>query len=401
MRSRMAGISAALVVMLAMPVLGTAPVLADPVTVAGARGLRAGSLTVEHQADPLGVDVAKPRLGWVLDSDRPAARQSAYQVQVSSAPGRAGDVWDSGRVPSAKSFDVEYAGAGLRPRTRYYWRVRVWDGDRRASAWSAAAWFETAFLDGADFHGDWIGARADRPTTSLQGASWIWYPQGNPADSAPVGTRYFRRTFDLPDAQVTAAHFQLTADDSFVLHVNGKQVAHSPQVADSWRTAVDADLTADLRPGRNVIAIQAANAQPGPSGLVGRLHIETADANPIDIVTDAAWQSSDVDTPGWQQPDFDDSTWPASLVAAAYGSGPWGNSVTAAPPPEPLLRKDFTTKKRIRSARVHGLRQDGPLRDVRRDPGTAVRRQHDRREPGARLLRDDEPRRVAELAVAR
>ena len=157
MRSRMAGISAALVVVLAMPVVGSAPVLADP----GARGLQAGTLTVEHQEDPLGVDVTKPRLGWVLDSDRPGARQSAYEVQVSSAPGRAGDVWDSGRVSSAKSFDVEYAGARLQPRTRYSWRVRVWDADRRASAWSEPAWFETAFLDGKDFQGDWIGARAD------------------------------------------------------------------------------------------------------------------------------------------------------------------------------------------------------------------------------------------------
>ena len=356
MRSRMAGVSAVLVVMLAAPVLGTAPVLAAPATVhvAGSRGLEVGPLTVEHQEDPLGVDVAKPRLGWVLTSDLAGARQSAYQVQVSSAPGRAGDVWDSGRVSSAKSFDVEYAGAALRPRTRYYWRVRVWDADRRASAWSEAAWFETAFLDGKDFQGDWIGVRAEPVTTSLQGASWIWYPQGNPADSAPVGTRYFRRTFDLPaDAQVTAAHLQLTADDNFVLHVNGKQVAGSPQVADSWRTAVDVDLTNDLRPGRNVLAIQTANAQPGPSGLVGKLHIETSDANPIDIVTDTAWKSSDTDTPGWQQPDFDDSTWPAALVAAAYGSGPWGNSVTAAPPSEPLLRKDFTAKKRIKSARAY------------------------------------------------
>lgn len=354
MRSRMTGISAALVVVLAMPVLGTAPVLADPGTVAGARDLRPGSLTVEHQEDPLGIDVAKPRLGWTLNPDVAGGRQSAYEVQVSSAPGRAGDVWDSGRVSAEKSFDVEYAGAALRPRTRYSWRVRVWDADRRASAWSDAAWFETAFLDGKDFQGDWIGARAEPVTTSLQGANWIWYPQGNPADSAPVGTRYFRRTIDLPaGARVTAARFQLTADDSFVLHVNGKQVAASPQVADSWRTAVDVDLTAELRPGRNVLAIQAANAQPGPSGLVGKLHLETAGASPADIVTDTAWKASDTDTPGWRQPDFDDSAWPASLVAAAYGSGPWGNSVTATTPPEPLLRKDFTAKKPIRSARAY------------------------------------------------
>ena len=362
MRSRVAGAWAVLVVLLAVPILGTGPVLADQgsggsdgsVQVARASGLEAGRLTVEHQENPLGVDVAKPRLGWVLESGVPGAKQSAYQVQVSSGPNGAGNLWDSGRVSSTKSFDVEYGGADLRSRTRYYWRVRAWDAGQRASAWSESAWFETAFLDGADFHGDWIGARAESVSTSLQGASWIWYPQGNPADSAPVGTRYFRRAFDLPaDAQVTAANFQLTADDNFVLYVNGKLAARSPQVNDSWRTAVDVDLTADLRPGRNVIAIQAANAQPGPSGLVGKLQVGISGADPIDIVTDTAWKSSDLEVAGWQQPDFDDSAWPVALVAAAYGSGPWGNSVTAATPPEPLLRKDFTAKKRIKSARAY------------------------------------------------
>ncbi|MCS7480328.1 glycoside hydrolase family 78 protein [Umezawaea endophytica] len=354
MRSRVAGALVVLAVVLTAPVLATAPGLATGGHVGRSTGLEVGHLAVEHQENPLGVDAAVPRLSWVSKSDDVGARQSAYQVQVSSSPNGGGDVWDSGRVSSAKSFDVEYAGPDLRSRTRYHWRVRVWDANRRASAWSGAAWFETAFLKQQDFHGDWIGARAERATVSLQGANWIWYPQGNPAESAPVGTRYFRRTFDLPaNAVVTAANFQLTADDSFSLHVNGTDAARSPQVNDSWRSAVDVDLTAALRPGRNTIAVQAANAQPGPSGLVGKLHVELSGANPVDIVTDAAWKSSEVDEAGWRQADFDDSAWPPALVAAAYGSGPWGNSVTTAPPAEPLLRKDFTAVKRIRSARAY------------------------------------------------
>jgi hypothetical protein len=47
-----------------------------------------------------------------------------------------------------------------------------------------------------------------------------------------------------------------------------------------------------------------------------------------------------------------------------------GNSATAATPPEPLLRRDFTANKRIKSVRA-------------RDSGAAVGRQRDRREPGA------------------
>jgi alpha-L-rhamnosidase len=36
----------------------------------------------------------------------------------------------------------------------------------------------------------------------LSGAHWIWYPEGNPAVSAPAEHRYFRRTFTQPAGQV-------------------------------------------------------------------------------------------------------------------------------------------------------------------------------------------------------
>ncbi|WP_205474030.1 family 78 glycoside hydrolase catalytic domain [Nocardioides sp. SYSU D00038] len=335
------------------PATDTPPAVAAGAS-ASTAGLTLGDLTVEHRANPLGIDADRPRFGWVLGSTAQGATQSAYQLQVSTTADGAGDVWDSGKVGSTRSFDVEYDGPALDSRTRYHWRVRVWDAAEQASAWSAPAWFETAFLDEEEFGGAWIGGRSERVSTDLQGASWIWYPQGNPADSAPVGTRYFRRTIDLPqDAEVTKATFQLTADDSFVLHVNGTVVGRSPQVAESWRTAVDVDVTAELRPGRNVIAVRATNTQPGPSGLVGKLRLELADGTQPDLVTDASWKAHDTEVAGWEQVDFDDSAWPTALVAAGFGSGPWGGSVGTAAPPEPMLRKDFETDRELASARVY------------------------------------------------
>jgi hypothetical protein len=56
-----------------------------------------------------------------------------------------------------------------------------------------------------------------------RGVSWIWFNEGDPATSAPAEARYFRRAFDLarPSDETTV---DITADQSFVLYVNGQQV---------------------------------------------------------------------------------------------------------------------------------------------------------------------------------
>ena len=338
---------------LTLLVLGVTPAGAYPSAPIG--NVQPGGLQVEHQADPLGVDVAKPRFGWTLQAGGNArgANQSAYRIQVSTQRGGRADLWDSGEVRSSQSFDVTYTGLPLRARTRYFWRVQLWDADRHLSQWSEPAWFETAFLTPGEFQGDWIGAQATSTPPSLDGANWIWFPEGAPADSAPVGTRYFRRAFDLPaDGRITTAQLELTADDSFTVYVNGQRIAASPHVADSWRTATVVDIATALRPGRNVIAAEATNTMPGPAGFLGKLRVEGS-GGPLDLVTDSAWKSADTTATGWQQPDFDDSAWPQALVAAPYGTGPWGGSVGTAPPPEPLLRNEFKLDKPIKSARAY------------------------------------------------
>src|SRR5580692_1536956 len=60
-------------------------------------------LRCENLLDPLGIDVVKPRLSWILDSDRSNERQTAYEVVVDG-------YWDSGRVESDRSINVEYGG---------------------------------------------------------------------------------------------------------------------------------------------------------------------------------------------------------------------------------------------------------------------------------------------------
>ena len=59
-----------------------------------------------------------------------------YRVLVATHPelladGKA-DVWDSGKVTSAQSLNVKYAGPAVKPSTRYWWRVEVWGADGKS-----------------------------------------------------------------------------------------------------------------------------------------------------------------------------------------------------------------------------------------------------------------------------
>lgn len=129
----------------------------------------ANRLRCEYQNDPLGIDVLKPRLSWIVKSDQRGEKQTAYQILASSSPGALaadqGDLWDSGRVDSDQTLHVEYAGKPLAARMRCYWKVRIWDKDGHSSPWSTPAAWTMGLLKTSDW-GDakWI-ALGDSPQT--------------------------------------------------------------------------------------------------------------------------------------------------------------------------------------------------------------------------------------------
>jgi alpha-L-rhamnosidase len=184
-------------------------------------------------------------------SDEPGTRQCAYRIRVaSSASGLSRpDVWDSGKVASEQSVLVPYAGPRLAPRTRYFWSVRVWDADGAASGWSAPSWWETGLMD-APWSAEWVSAPpalTDAP--SLEGSAWIWFPEGDPASSAPAATRWFRRVVELPD-DVTAARIAISADNVFSLSVNGTEVARTDLAMSSDGCVQDGTSSRSRRPTR-------------------------------------------------------------------------------------------------------------------------------------------------------
>jgi alpha-L-rhamnosidase len=310
----------------------TAP---DP---SAASPLRVTRGTVEHRTDPLGVDAARPRFGWQVASSAPQQRQAAYQLIVSNGTNT---VWDSGKVSSGTQVDVPYGGPALAQLTRYTWRVRSWDGQGRAGAWSPTYSFETA---PDSWTAGFIGQGAIAP--DLSGATWIWYPEGDPVAGVPPSTRYFRRTIDLA-ATPAGATLVLTGDDTADVWVNGTQVSTSPRVADSWQSAAVVDLTSRLSSGTNTIAVRSENTTQSPAAMIGKLVVRDGPT----VVTDGGWRASQIGPTGWEQPGFDDNAWPAARALATYGTGPWSSNVRITEP-APMLRKGFTVSKPVASARL-------------------------------------------------
>ncbi|MFJ2211567.1 family 78 glycoside hydrolase catalytic domain [Streptomyces sp. NPDC101062] len=348
--------------LLAGPAMGSPAAAAAP-TRGRAGRLRIASATVEYADHVLGTDVAAPLLSWVLDGGR-GARQGAYQIRAATgrralAAGRE-LLWDTGRVASDRTVAVPYAGPALPPRTRCHWQVRVWDHEGRASAWSEPGWWETA-LGTERWHARWIGADQPAAPPGFDGASWIW-TAGATTGGAPVGPRWFRGSLVLPaGTDIARATLVATADDDFTLHLNGRQVLHTPEQVDAWRTGAAADVTAAVRAaagGPVVLAAVATNrgaASVNPAGLLGRLLVETADGATHQLTTGERWRASDTEQPGWERPEFDDTGWTAATVLAPYGQGPWGSGVSIATPeaPAPLLRRAFTLPKPVSRARLY------------------------------------------------
>ena len=110
------------------------------------------ALSADGRATPLGLDERTPLLSWRLRSGRNGDAQTAYRIEVAEDGATR---WDTGRVVSAENANVAYDGPALHSRTRYDWRVTVWDTDG-AEAGSAGSWFETAILHTDEWEGVWI-----------------------------------------------------------------------------------------------------------------------------------------------------------------------------------------------------------------------------------------------------
>ncbi|HEY1784697.1 MAG TPA: hypothetical protein VGG30_04080, partial [Pirellulales bacterium] len=221
--------------------LAGAAVLVSLAATPQAEVVRPADLRCDYLVNPLGIDDPHPDLSWRLttaNASRRGLKQSAYQILVARErrllDADRGDLWDSGRIESEQSIHVSYQGKPLQARSNCWWKVRVWDESGHASPWSESASWSMGLLSDRDWQqAKWIGldGKDNDETidiTDLKAAKWLWFPEGNAAVDAPAETRYFRRSFSLPEnRKVRRAVGFFAGDDACQLWVNGTSVGTS------------------------------------------------------------------------------------------------------------------------------------------------------------------------------
>jgi alpha-L-rhamnosidase len=316
---------------------------------AGAYAAEPYGLTCEYRADPLGIDIAQPVLGWKLSSGERNQYQTAYEliVALSEKELKQGKslVWKSGKVVSGQSFNIPYDGKRLRPFTRYYWKVKVYDRDGKASGWSPSAYWETAMLSPADWKAQWIGDGSTVPRDEID------FYKDNPA---PLFRKVFNTKKDLAQARL-----YITGLGYYEASINGKPV-DDRRLDPGWTSYGKQilysvfDVTSLVQPGENAIGVMLGNGffNPLPMTIfkqlrdylsigrpcfIAQLKLSFTDGTEEWILTGENWKTAAgpvlrnnvylgeqydarKELPGWDNAGFDDSRW-SSPVKAAPPSG--------------------------------------------------------------------------------
>ena len=310
--------------------------------------LRPVGLKCEYTLEPLAVDVVSPRLGWRLESRGRAQRQSAYQLLVAGSPvnlaAERGDLWDTGKVASDRSIQIDYHGRPLASFERCYWMVRVWDQAGHASAYSEVATWEMGLLGERNWQAKWITADylwAATPPAQTAAAE----ERAKTLQRAPL----LRKDFRLR-ARPRRARAYICGLGYFELYLNGTKVGDhvlDPAQTDYEERAlyVTHDITDYLRPGENAAGVMLGSgwfnqnevwkagkySVPGGTDygvprLVLQMRCEYPDGTTETFITDESWKAAPgpiladnvyagesydarLETPGWSEPTFADKAW--------------------------------------------------------------------------------------------
>jgi alpha-L-rhamnosidase len=284
-------------------------------------------LRCEYRASPLGVDAPKPRLSWKSTSNRRGEMQTAYQILVASTAEKLaqdqGDLWDSQRIALQNCLHIEYGGIPLKTGVRYFWKVRIWDANGKASAWSQVADWTMGVLAPADWQAKWIRSQEADPNVAV----WL------------------RKSFEL-EKLPSRALVNLAIAGYAELYINGKKAGSdvlTPSVSYYYyrNFYVTYDVTKLLQPGRNVIGIwlgKGWSLKNQPPMVMARLEIESGGNSRV-TSSDATWQTKNScyrNIGGWSygsfggerldardqvidwcRPNADETGWTAALEVAA------------------------------------------------------------------------------------
>ena len=300
------------------------------------------NLHCEYLDNPLGIDVVKPCLSWVIESDQRGEQQTAYQILVASAPElltkEQGDIWNSGKVESNQNIQIAYGGKPLESKMQCYWKVRVWNNNTKQSKWSKTAHWSMGLLDPSDWKAKWIGFDSDGGMNDWEAFKKLaWFKQ-----KTRLSARIFRRDFQITK-KIKNATAYVCGLGFFDLYLNGDKIGdHIMDPALSGQTNrvfyVTFDVTKQLNSGNNTVGAELGNGRYFPirgSGhimfgypkLLLQLNINYTDGGSQLIISDEQWKlttqgptraNNEFDgeeydarmiMDGWSKYGFDDSRW--------------------------------------------------------------------------------------------
>ena len=323
-----------------------------------AEKLRPVALHCEYRINPQGVDEVQPRLCWQVGSAARGVQQAAYQILVASSSElltkNTGDVWNSGKVTSAQTVNIHYAGRPLRSGEQCFWKVCVWD-DSGKSVWSLPGSWTMGLLSPEDWKADYISFRDVSP---------VWKDTQNLL-LPPV--HQYRKEFSAAK-KVKRATIYSTALGIYELYLNGQRVGDA-RFAPGWtdyhqRAYYNTyDVTPLVQTGGNALGAWLAdgwysgyigfglltgigtekigrNTYGKTPALMAQLEIEYTDGSHEIVVTDKSWKvtgdgpiregdflmgesyDAQKEFKGWANSGFDDSQWDAAIYASENGSVP-------------------------------------------------------------------------------
>ncbi len=285
------------------------------------------NLQAEHLISPLGIDNPHPRFTWQMNDASQGAKQTAYKIIVGTdsatvAKG-AGSDWKGAKINSAANL-VVYNGRALRPLTKYYWSVLLWDKDGKPGK-PAVSSFETGMMH----QGNWQ-------------AYWISDEEGIKTKAAP----YFRKVFESAN-KIVSARAYISAVGLYELYMNGKKIGNhrlDPAYTrfDRRTLYITYDVTKNLQVGKNAIGVLLGNGwynfqsigvwdfERAPwrnrPAFCMELHVTYSDGSTQIIKSDKSWKTAlspviynsiytgehydaRLEQPGWDMPGFNDSKW--------------------------------------------------------------------------------------------
>lgn len=321
-----------------------------------AQNLSLYDLRCEYLKNPIGIDIRKPRLSWKIQSGGYNVKQTSYQILVADSPEllqpNKANIWDSGKITSDQSIQVEFDGKTLEATQVYYWKVKIWDNQGRSSAWSEVATWQMGLFSAGDWrNAQWIAY--ERLADSLVNI----LPTDGQKDKVFKNNilPMFRKDFSVKKKVKRATVF-ISGLGHFELSLNGKKVGDNFLDAgwtkyDKQALYVGFDITKSLEEGKNTFGVMLGNGfyyippvkgryrkLKGMFGLpkmICRLKVEFQDGSEQNLYSDNSWKTApspitfssiyggedynaNLEQKGWDMPNFDESLWRNAIVVEGH-----------------------------------------------------------------------------------